>query len=365
MPMRSKQSYLYQTISKEITEQHFPGSRLPSESVWCRELGVARETLRHTLKRLTDEKKIRRDNTGTYVYSPSAARRDSYDEPISVLMPSPDYLRACDNSSLFANQYILRGAMLAAVRMGRRIVTIPVSDSNDPDRISESQLSHLTKESMVIVNGQPWYRNVFPILFRRGCRLAVMGCAEEFLQEIPTSTDGIFMISASPESFFQDAAAKLTERGARRVLYFGNSSVLLTVFGKAHFQNFFGNDSSFFPFSEKKLKLRERLDLLKKIWSEGRFDGLILEINPYPGYEYSTDFYRETGIPEQTPMILLSAGRFLQQKKILAHALCGYFPVLEYGEKCAEWLISGMYGHHVVRTRYVITTASGFALRYN
>ena len=59
-----KQEIIYKIIEEELREKYYPGAKLPSERDYALHLGIARRTLRFVLDRLTEERKIIRNEHG-------------------------------------------------------------------------------------------------------------------------------------------------------------------------------------------------------------------------------------------------------------------------------------------------------------
>jgi DNA-binding transcriptional MocR family regulator len=139
MPLPSKQQEIYEYLLDDIRRYYYPGARLPTERIYAQRLGIARQTLRSTLKRLQEEKRIAREKSGTYVLDEGTGSRPNTKDnpgPVHVLLPCPDFTEATNDSSIINQQNLIRGAMRAAVEYGTQVVTIPVSETNKPEDIT-------------------------------------------------------------------------------------------------------------------------------------------------------------------------------------------------------------------------------------
>lgn len=94
MAYPSKQDQIYKILCGEFQEKFYPGAKLPPERDYARQLGVARKTLRFVLDRMEQENRIIRNTHGTFLCD---ERNSGYGyteqkEPVTILLPCPDYL---------------------------------------------------------------------------------------------------------------------------------------------------------------------------------------------------------------------------------------------------------------------------------
>lgn len=159
----SKQEQIYRTLCCEFREKFHPGAKLPPEREYAQQLGVARRTLRSVLKRMAQENRIVRNTHGTFLRDERIRYygHTEWKEPVTILLPCPDYLQISGHSSCYALTQMILGAMRAAIEYGTHVVTIPISETNSPDDINWHQLQHLNKYSNVIFSGS-WFQKIFP-----------------------------------------------------------------------------------------------------------------------------------------------------------------------------------------------------------
>ena len=171
MAFPSKQKAIYDRLVREIAERYPPGAKLPPERALAARLGIARMTLRGAMARLAREGRIERNVRGTFASgeNPPPALGEKR-RIVHVLLPCPDYTVRSGASSCSAVRSLIRGAVRAALRYDAQVVTIPVSDTNDPAAFDRNQLAPLRKNDIVLFVGS-WYENLFPLLAERQCRV--------------------------------------------------------------------------------------------------------------------------------------------------------------------------------------------------
>lgn len=102
MPLPSRQDELYEKVSSDLRERFVPGSILPGEPDYARQLGCGRTTLRKVLARLAEEGRIARTHSGTKVLNVEPVSQTASDRPIFLLVPCsesiPQVLPHCGSS---------------------------------------------------------------------------------------------------------------------------------------------------------------------------------------------------------------------------------------------------------------------------
>ncbi len=375
----SKQNELYETLNRLFLEKYYPGAKLPPERELAHQLGVARRTLRFTLDRLEEEERIIRKVQGTFLTAagdgvPEAGNAEN---PVSILLPCPDYIDAANSSSVYVHTQLIRGAMRVAAEHGTHVVTIPVSDTNDFDNIKWSQLRHLHRDSMVLFAGE-WFQRIFPLLLERKCRIGYLsfGSSESdtpkkpFFDGIP-EISGIYGQWLPTETQIEQAIRRFVECGAEKIQYFGSSGACLSQhhIKEAFFQTLQkfslpADSGSFMVFDAQKLSLKERLQLLAERYREYRFDALFLELNPYPEPESDFDFYEETGLPFSVKLITQTV-RLLSQQKLVEHAEICHLPVYRTAMEMTRFLLSGRQEKHYTAIPYLLQPAEEFIAETN
>lgn len=365
-----KQETIYQIIAEELREKYYPGAKLPSERDYALRLGVARRTLRFVLDRLTEERKIIRNTHGTFRCDgqteshPSSVQK----EPLTILLPCPDYLAVSGYSSTYTHQQMIQGAMRATVEYGTHVVTLPVSDTNDPDQINWLQLRHLQKDSLVMFSGS-WFQKIFPLLTERKCRIAYIA---------DDKNKGLYHCFQQPElswiscrshklhNFLNPAAKQLYTDGARKILYFGSNVADVSLYGENAFhlacrELKLNYSNSLFQVYPAELTRPERLRILRRLYREHHFDGLILELNPCKEQETEFDFYEEAGIPVSVRMVTTPSD-LLHQPKIVEYARICHLPILKPSYQMAKFLLSGEKNQIIQENRYEFPPAKEFIM---
>jgi len=147
---------------RRYIEHSLPGTRLPSETAFCRQYGLARMTVSKAMKELEAQGILeRRQGSGTYVTS----------EPNLVfLLPYADCFTDKDHTNNNMRLYF-SGVMKAAHDLHLRVETIAVSPTNNPDDINFDFFRHITSASRVILT--PWFYKVFELLAGRRARVCL------------------------------------------------------------------------------------------------------------------------------------------------------------------------------------------------
>lgn len=224
MPFPSKQVELYQKLT-EMLARYKAGSKLPPERELAKMLGVARMTLRETLDVLVQERRITRKRTGTFVLDRESGELPSLPQKnknVYVLLPCPDYSAILDDYSYKIATESIRGAMKAAIRYGGQVITIPVSPTNDIDKIDWDQLSMLRKGDIVLFVGD-WYKILLPLLMERGCRIGAILPEVEKETEILLKQIANYRICQRPMlvNYLPEVLTDLKQRGKHAPLLFG------------------------------------------------------------------------------------------------------------------------------------------------
>jgi len=298
-----KRDKIYETLHVALQTRYVAGDRLPGERDFARELGLSRRTLRFVLDELEQTGMLERSRRGTFVKQAQLPPGSS-DEPISVLLPCPDFMTASGQSAILHSR-IIQGARQAAIAAGSRVVTIPVSMVNDPEKIDLRQLTGVHRDSRVMMIGAVWFKKIFPLLRERGCRVGVIANQGPDLPQENHWHICSYRLDEQPGV----SARFLYRQGARNILYFGSDAACESA-GRAHFRrtleelNLSWNSACFHVFPSR-WNLRSRLDKLAMLWKAHSFDGLILEINPLQEVLSGANFYQATGIPPETPVALL------------------------------------------------------------
>ena len=337
-----------------------PGDKLPSERVLSKIMGVSSRTLGTAMRKLVEQRRLIRTPRGSFVIDENNLSTQE-DEPLTVLLPCTDFSFNKDTVSSLASQLLIRGALAVSKKYHSRVVTIPVTESNDPDDINPNQLSQLNSRSMVMFYSK-WFEPLFPLFRERHCRLAFLSCAEYTPDNLPAEMD-CFMVSRRNylSGLFEQGISWLVRAGARRIVY---ALCAMSPKKETCMQMFDGVlkkhhvEGKLF-LGEKHWNFRQCTEWLKQIYAKEKFDGLLLYSDPLGFYDPDLDFYDETGLPADLPL-LVSESSLINQAKIGRHAGVIYIPSLHYGMRGAEFLLSGRHGKEFTVAEYVIEPAEKY-----
>ena len=336
-----------------------PGGRLPAERTLARIMGVSTRTLGTALRKLVEEKRIVRNPRGTFVCDADSPARP--EEVLTLLLPSSDFSFSGNPISRLANHLMIQGALAAAGKYHRRIITIPVTDSNDPDDINPIQLSHLGPGSMVMFNSD-WYERLFPLFLERRCRLAFLNCGSYRPEMIPPGID-CYMINYGGYQLglFRKSLEWFASAGARKILFVGDPGIGVLFPVRPNLADFLRGNRVRVDIRrwETGLNHLQWMGWLKKVYVEGHFDGLMLYPDPFQYCDPELDFYELTGIPDSLPL-LLTESPLLKQPRIAAHAGLIRIPRERYSMSAAEFLLSGQHGVEFTAAEYEIVPAASY-----
>lgn len=337
--MPSKQKEIYQYLADDIRKFYYPGAKLPNERNYAERLGVARKTLRYSLQRLEEERRIVRRKTGTYVLDEETGRCPQAREasPISILLPCPNYTEAANASSVVHIQDVIRGAMRAALEAGTRVVTIPVSENNDRDNINWNQLAGLGKDDIVLLTGA-WYYRVIPVLTARKCRI---GCIVEQdridMLDFSGATNGYLVyIRKNWQGFLTEPIDFLKKSGAGKIAAFmamaPDCADLLEKWHKS------GSAPNFtFGITDHLLSFDKQMNALKTFCRNHKFDALILDMNSTS--DRHIDLYQELALPLSVKLVINSRSFLGPHPR--PNMFMYYDPYLETGYTLTKSLLSG------------------------
>ena len=220
MPLPSRQDELYEKVCSDLKGRFVPGSILPGEPEYAKELGCGRTTLRKVLARLAEEGKISRTHSGTKVLKTDSSAQTTEKRPVFLLVPCSEYMEKIDSISLRELRLFISGAMRGAIANGRQLVTLPISESNRDNRlecidISVQQLSLLRPGDLVLFLGR-WYRRIIPFLIETGCRF---GSVTQFPVPMPEilCNNSIAYYGFSTTAFMEAGLQLLKKSGKRNI----------------------------------------------------------------------------------------------------------------------------------------------------
>ena len=225
MPVASKQKHLYDQIIHELHTKYQPGALLPSELAYAKYLGCGRSTLRKVLELLQEERKIQRTKNGTFVLDEASGccpGMTQNDQPLYLLLPCAHYTEVIDPYSFDLTNRFITGCIRGALNAGRRLVTLPVSESNLDNSlecidITWKQIAMLRANDIVLFLGR-WYNRLIPFLEERQCIAGFISQKPDlapWFQQSRSRYSGF--IGYGNWAFIEPAVRLLADRGIRRV----------------------------------------------------------------------------------------------------------------------------------------------------
>lgn len=155
-----------------VTGLYAPGEKLPTELELSARYGVARGTVRESLKRLEEGGYLERvKSKGTFIRQPSHSSNE--DKAISFLIPYPSYIRMCSDVTFLHFSQALYGAIRAASENGWRVETVPFSRTNNNSDIDWQALDHIREDSRLIIFNH-WYYPAFETFLKRRVRVGII-----------------------------------------------------------------------------------------------------------------------------------------------------------------------------------------------
>ena len=349
MAFPSKQKILYEQLDQELRKSYSPGDRLPAERVLAAKYGVARMTLRGALERLVHEHRIIRRWNGTFLLgrkNEDFAANDRNDIRIYVLLPCPSYATLSGFYSYMVTTAFLRGALTAAVRHGFHVLTIPVSQTNEPDEIDWDELSLIREDDIVLFAGD-WYSALFPLLSERNCKVgAILPKMDEsvhrFLQETRQ-----YRIYTRPilANYLPEVLADIKKKKRKKVFLFGRHQFSMFIHGKIRLQDFLAEQTELAAPCELKVQLcrettsfAEQCMLVREAFEKESFDALIFDSESDPGGPVSL---RELCRLSESVLIYVRGKNLLGRDEKSRNNLCySRSCFMECAEEIVEYFLS-------------------------
>mgnify|MGYP000994996203 CR=1 FL=1 len=308
---------LYEILKNRIRTGDLPaGTLLPRETEQAEEFGVARGTLRTALRNLEEEGLIHRvRGQGTFVAD--------VNKPLTVtyLLPCADYASASGISSHRTHSEMIFGLMQEAVKYNCKIEAIPLTPDNNPQHINWKLLEHLNSDSRVIVVGS-WFREIFPLLEERGCRVALILREHENLHP---SVPNWQVWQMNDRERLNILKQYLTGRHCRDIARTQSSDTS----SAGHIEGV------------RELKCESDIARLREAVSDGGFDALILDSAIINGIDNRLTIQQNFALPDNLEVVLADRNCF--DEAIIRQNASAFFPYQETARQMLAALAAGRY----------------------
>lgn len=298
---------LYEAIKQDIASgAYLPGSFLPNEFELADKYGYSRGTVRSTLTMLEDDKLVELLKGKGRRIRP--ANVEKVQPPLTFLLPCADFIsETFSDVAAQSSRRVLKGFSQVAFEYDYRVETVPVSPTNNAHEIDWRKLDFVNADSRLVVSGY-WYRDLFPLLLERGCRVAFIN-PQIFRRKLYKHfVSSCFCITTNSFRAAETAVEYLFRRGCRRIALFHHyisEEEHPTMGGYLSGLEKCGlKFSAWHEIPEEQLKLenvrRQLKDLCRK---SGGFDGLIID----PGLTVDLrlrNIYQELGLAEDIKIIV-------------------------------------------------------------
>jgi DNA-binding LacI/PurR family transcriptional regulator len=218
MRQPKKMLEIYQKLKSAIESGEYQsGAFLPREVVLAQNFGISRDTLRSVLTKLAEEKIIERlYPKGTMICNRQSKARP----PLTFLLPCADFISETYSSvAAQSSRRILKGVSQIAFEYDYRVETVPVSPTNNQHEIDWRKLDFVNADSLLVVTSE-WYRELFPLLLERGCRVAFIHGQISHMKEDKTFIDSCFRIKINYSDATEAATEYMVKQGCRRIALF-------------------------------------------------------------------------------------------------------------------------------------------------
>lgn len=211
-----KRLKLYKEMKSDIASGvYLSGTFLPNEFDLADKYGYSRDTVRSVLTMLEDDKLVELLKGKGRQICP--VPQDKIRQPISFLLPCTDFMS--ESSSDIAAEVasrMLKGVSEVAFEYDRMVQMVPVSPTNNAHDINWSKLNFVNKDSQLVINGY-WYRDLFPMLSERGCRVAFVETQTCDFDIYADYLKDWFLLRLDRRSAAEAAVKLLLKKGYRRI----------------------------------------------------------------------------------------------------------------------------------------------------
>jgi DNA-binding LacI/PurR family transcriptional regulator len=213
-----KRLKLYETIKSDIAAGIYANKTfLPNEFELAENYGYARGTVRSVLAMLENDKLIELLDCKSKGRRICPVPQTKAKPPISFLLPCSDYIsEASSDLPAEISRRILKGISEAAFECDSLVQTVPVSPTNNAHEINWSKLDFVNADSRLVINSY-WYRDLFPMLAQRGCRVALV---ENQTYDFELYADYLkewLLLTLDRRGATESAVKLLAQKGYRRI----------------------------------------------------------------------------------------------------------------------------------------------------
>jgi DNA-binding LacI/PurR family transcriptional regulator len=262
--------------------------------------------------------------------------------PLSFLLPCSDFISETFPSATAQNsRRLLKGVSQAAFEYNYRVETVTVSPTNNMHDIDWSKLDFVNADSLLIISGY-WYRDLFPLLMERGCRVAFSNPQIFLSKQYQDFLKNSFCLTSNIIGATEAAVRHLAAQGCQRIallhhyIFQQEHPVLngyLTGLKKCNMTfsawDEFQKEALTFDIARNQVR-----DLYKR---SGGFDGIIIDSGVV--YELRLhNIHQELGLPENVKIMTSDDSENNQRVNPPLSSMA--FPYEEIGRLAVQHLIS-------------------------
>lgn len=210
---------LYEAIKQDIASGvYLSGSFLPNEFELSYKYNYSRGTVRSTLAMLEEDNLVELlKGKGRRICPVHVEKAKA---PFTFLLPCADFIsETFSNVTAQISRRILNGVSQVAFEHDYRVEVVPVSPTNYAHDINWGKLDSVNADSLLVVLGD-WYRDLFPLLLERGCRVAFVFSHLSHRKEDEDFINRSFRIIINSFGVAETAVESLFRHGCRRIALF-------------------------------------------------------------------------------------------------------------------------------------------------